>query len=176
MSVDPKEGPSTALPSSAKLEITKADVNSPAGLINEGYWGIAVRPNARYTGSLFAKSDSQGSTACADCARGGPVRTGSRQSVGPGHRKRLEGVQVRDAVRKCRGVLREPSRADHRQTRDSVAPVGFPVPAHLSRPAKREPHRHYGEAGRHASRVPALPRGKLPRRQPDRRPVSIGRR
>ena len=47
MSVDSKEGPSTALPSSAKLEITKADVNSPAGLLNEGYWGIAVRPNAR---------------------------------------------------------------------------------------------------------------------------------
>jgi alpha-N-arabinofuranosidase len=36
MSVDSKEGPSTALPSSAKLEITKADA-SPAGLLNEGY-------------------------------------------------------------------------------------------------------------------------------------------
>jgi len=47
LSVDPKEGPSTALPSSAKLEITRADVNSPAGLLNEGYWGIAVRPNSR---------------------------------------------------------------------------------------------------------------------------------
>ena len=61
LSVDPKEGPSTALPSSAKLEIKKADVNSPAGLLNEGYWGIAVRPNARYTGSLFAKIDTAGS-------------------------------------------------------------------------------------------------------------------
>jgi alpha-N-arabinofuranosidase len=60
LSVDAKEGPSTALSSSAKLEITKADVNSPAGLLNEGYWGIAVRPNSRYTGSLFARSDSQG--------------------------------------------------------------------------------------------------------------------
>jgi alpha-N-arabinofuranosidase len=60
LSVDPKEGPSTALPSSAKIEVTKAAANSPAGLINEGYWGIAVRPNSRYTGSLFAKSDSEG--------------------------------------------------------------------------------------------------------------------
>jgi alpha-N-arabinofuranosidase len=59
VSVDPKAGPSTALPSSAKLEVTKADVNSPAGLLNEGYWGFAVRPNAKYTGSLFAKSDSE---------------------------------------------------------------------------------------------------------------------
>src|SRR5271165_6683143 len=60
MSVEPKGGPSAALPSSAKLEVTKADANSPAGLLNEGYWGIAVRPNARYTGSLFARSDSEG--------------------------------------------------------------------------------------------------------------------
>src|SRR6478672_456025 len=59
LSVDAKEGPSTALSSSAKLEITKADVNSPAGLLNEGYWGIAVRPNTNYAGSFFAKSNSE---------------------------------------------------------------------------------------------------------------------
>ena len=58
VSVDSKEGPSTALPSSAKLEVTKADAGSPAGLLNEGYWGFAVRPNTRYTGSFFARSDS----------------------------------------------------------------------------------------------------------------------
>jgi hypothetical protein len=28
-----------------------------AGLLNEGYWGIAVRPNTRYTGSFYAKTD-----------------------------------------------------------------------------------------------------------------------
>ena len=78
----------------------------------------------------------RGRAAGADCAGGGPIRAGSRQSVGLGDRKRLEGVQVRDAVRKCRSVLRKPSRTDHRQTRDSVAPTGFPVPAHLSRPAR----------------------------------------
>src|SRR5262249_43856946 len=58
MSVDAKEGPSAALPSSAKIEVIKADAHSPAGLLNEGYWGIAVRPNTRYTGSLFAKCNS----------------------------------------------------------------------------------------------------------------------
>jgi alpha-N-arabinofuranosidase len=57
---DPKSGPSNALPNSAKLEITAADANSPAGLINEGYWGYAVRPNTRYAGSLYAKTASDG--------------------------------------------------------------------------------------------------------------------
>src|SRR5204863_101090 len=61
VSVDSKEGPSKAIASSAKLEVTRADANSPAGLINEGYWGIAVRPNTRYTGSLFAKAGADGS-------------------------------------------------------------------------------------------------------------------
>jgi len=58
--VDSKEGPSTALTTSAKLEVTRADANSPAGLLNEGYWGIAVRPHTRYTGSFYAKSNSDG--------------------------------------------------------------------------------------------------------------------
>ena len=60
ISVDSKEGPSPALATGAKLEVTKADANSPAGLLNEGYWGFAVRPNTRYTGSFYAKSNSDG--------------------------------------------------------------------------------------------------------------------
>jgi alpha-L-arabinofuranosidase len=58
VAVDSTEGPSTALPNSARLEVAKAEANSPAGLLNEGYWGIAVRPNTRYRGSFFAKSKS----------------------------------------------------------------------------------------------------------------------
>ncbi|MFL6414409.1 MAG: alpha-L-arabinofuranosidase C-terminal domain-containing protein [Bryobacteraceae bacterium] len=54
-----KDGPSAALTTSAKLEVTRADANSPAGLLNEGYWGMAVRPNSRYKGSFFAKSNSE---------------------------------------------------------------------------------------------------------------------
>ncbi|MDQ6679125.1 MAG: carbohydrate binding domain-containing protein [Acidobacteriota bacterium] len=59
ISVD-KNGPSAALNTSAKLEVTKADAASPAGLINEGYWGIAVRPSSRYSGSFYAKAEAAG--------------------------------------------------------------------------------------------------------------------
>lgn len=58
LAVDNSDGPSTALHNSAKISVTKADSNSPAGVLNEGYWGMAVRPNARYTGSFYAKSSS----------------------------------------------------------------------------------------------------------------------
>src|SRR5437588_8323874 len=36
---DQTGGPSSALSNSARLEVTEADANSPAGLLNEGYWG-----------------------------------------------------------------------------------------------------------------------------------------
>src|ERR1700744_375347 len=55
---DPKSGPSDALPGSARLEVAKADPANPAGIVNEGYWGIPVRPNMKYTGSFWAKSDT----------------------------------------------------------------------------------------------------------------------
>src|SRR5579871_615621 len=58
MEVDKEAGPSTALPQSLKLEVTQADAQNQAGVLNEGYWGIAVRPNTTYNGSLYAKADS----------------------------------------------------------------------------------------------------------------------
>lgn len=58
VTLDNSHGPSAALRNSAKLEVAKADSNSPAGLLNEGYWGMAVRPNTRYSGSFYAKSSS----------------------------------------------------------------------------------------------------------------------
>ena len=65
LSVDDGTGPSSALSTSAKLEVTKADPANRAGLLNEGYWGMAVRPNTRYAGSFYAKTDA---------ANGLPVR------------------------------------------------------------------------------------------------------
>ncbi len=59
ISADSATGPSAALTNSGKLEVIKADANNPAGVLNEGYWGMAVRPNTEYTGSFFAKSDKE---------------------------------------------------------------------------------------------------------------------
>src|SRR6185437_4002677 len=57
MELDKSTGPSTALPESLKLEVTQADTQNQGGVLNEGYWGIAVRPNTTYSGSLYAKAD-----------------------------------------------------------------------------------------------------------------------
>jgi alpha-N-arabinofuranosidase len=58
---DKTTGPSTALPFSLKLTVTRASASSPAGVSNGGYWGIPVLPSTTYHGSLYAKGGSPGS-------------------------------------------------------------------------------------------------------------------
>lgn len=60
ISVDSSTGPSTAQPRSLKIAVTSATESAPAGVENDGFWGIAVRPNTAYTGSFWAKTDSDG--------------------------------------------------------------------------------------------------------------------
>ena len=60
VAVDDKNGPTTALQRSIKVMVTAASDEAPAGIQNEGYWGIAVRPNTTYNGSFYAKADSGG--------------------------------------------------------------------------------------------------------------------
>ncbi|MDQ2835464.1 MAG: alpha-N-arabinofuranosidase [Acidobacteriota bacterium] len=57
-SIDPSTGPSSALQTSLKVEIKRADSSNQAGVLNEGWWGMALRPHTRYTGSFYAKGDS----------------------------------------------------------------------------------------------------------------------
>jgi len=58
MTVDETTGPSAALPKSVRLEVEKADAASPAGMVNVGWWGVALRPQTTYTGSFYAKGDA----------------------------------------------------------------------------------------------------------------------
>ncbi len=60
VSVDDADGPSHAIPRSLRVTVSKADKNDPAGVENDGYWGIPVRPRATYIGSFYAKSDTPG--------------------------------------------------------------------------------------------------------------------
>ena len=55
METDRNTGPSDALKTSLRLDVDKADTQSQAGILNIGYWGMAVRPNAEYKGSFYAK-------------------------------------------------------------------------------------------------------------------------
>jgi alpha-N-arabinofuranosidase len=55
---DKGTGPSVALNHSLKIDVAKADAENQTGVLNGGYWGMALRPETTYKGSFYAKSDS----------------------------------------------------------------------------------------------------------------------
>ena len=58
MQVDDTQGPSVALQSSLLLDISKADAQNVAGAYNDGFWGMPVRPDTKYKGSFYGKTDA----------------------------------------------------------------------------------------------------------------------
>ena len=56
IALDPSQALSAAMATSLRLEVTQASAGHPAGVANEGYWGIPVKPDTRYRASFFAKA------------------------------------------------------------------------------------------------------------------------
>jgi alpha-N-arabinofuranosidase len=59
MQLDKSTGPSANRQLSLKLTVEQASSTDQAGVENEGYWGIPVRPNTVYKGSFYAKADAE---------------------------------------------------------------------------------------------------------------------
>ena len=57
MALDSIEQKGTALTRNLRLTVTSADKANKIGLSNDGFWGIPVRKNKRYTASFYAKTD-----------------------------------------------------------------------------------------------------------------------
>jgi alpha-L-arabinofuranosidase len=58
IAIDKTTGPSTALPMSLKVSVAAASATNPAGVQNDGFWGIPVRPHTQYKASFYAKADA----------------------------------------------------------------------------------------------------------------------
>lgn len=82
---DPSTGPSTALSTSLKIEIKQADAQSPAGIVNTGWWGYSLHPNTTYHGSFYAKSDTSAigpiAVSLVNSNTGKPVATASVSGI-----------------------------------------------------------------------------------------------
>jgi alpha-N-arabinofuranosidase len=55
LALDPAVPLNQIIGTSLRLDVTAASSEHPAGVANEGYWGIPVRPNTRYRASFYAK-------------------------------------------------------------------------------------------------------------------------
>ena len=56
IALDPAQGLNAAIATSLRLDVTQASAGHPAGVANDGYWGIPVRPKTPYRASFFAKA------------------------------------------------------------------------------------------------------------------------
>jgi alpha-L-arabinofuranosidase len=56
MALDPKEPLNPTIGTSLRLNVTQASTGHAAGITNEGYWGIPVKPDTRYQASFYAKA------------------------------------------------------------------------------------------------------------------------
>ena len=56
IALDPAQALNAAIGTSLRLDVTQASAGHPAGVANEGYWGIPVRPHTSYRASFFAKA------------------------------------------------------------------------------------------------------------------------
>ena len=56
IALDPSQPLNQAIGTSLRLDVTQASDVHAAGVANDGYWGIPVRPRTRYRASLYAKA------------------------------------------------------------------------------------------------------------------------
>src|SRR3982750_4026874 len=56
MALDPGEPLNQAIRTSLRLDVTEASGSHPAGIANEGYWGIPIKPHTGYRASFYAKA------------------------------------------------------------------------------------------------------------------------
>lgn len=56
IALDPSQPLNASLPVSLKVDVTAASSGAPAGVANDGYWGIPVKPSTTYRASLYAKA------------------------------------------------------------------------------------------------------------------------
>lgn len=91
MQSDSTEGPSDALQTSLKIEVTKADPANQAGVLNEGWWGMAIRPGTTYHGSFYAKAEAAGmgpvTVSLVSNNSGRPAATATTAELGTGWKR-----------------------------------------------------------------------------------------
>ena len=122
ISVDETTGPSAALPRSLKVSVTAATEAAPAGVQNDGFWGIPVRPQTTYTGSFYAKSDSAGLPVTVSLVND---ETGADRGHGDGCRadERVEAIQLYAEDRRGSGHGEQSSDPDHSAPGDASGSI-----------------------------------------------------
>ena len=93
ISSDETTGPSATLTRSLRVTVSKATANAPAGVENDGYWGIPVRPHSLLSGLVLGE-DRLARRLRHRESRERSDRRGRRVDYGQWPQQRLEAVQL----------------------------------------------------------------------------------
>ena len=173
IALDRSQPLNAAIATSVRLDVTQASAGHPAGIANEGYWGIPVRPNTRYRASFFAKA-APGFT--------GPITAAIESEDGTTTfaTGRVSGVTQawkQYEVTLTTARLAPTAKARFVLTVDRPATIWFSLvslfPPTYQKPGQRLPSRPAADAHRHAAEVPPLSGRQLSRRRSDRGPLRV---
>ena len=124
ISVDDHTGPSEALARSYKVSVSTANDSAPAGMQNDGYWGIPVRANTSYGGSFYAKTDDDGVPVTVSLIND---QTGATAASADGrrHHRRMEAVHLHTEDRAGGGVGQQSFPAHGCKAGDESGSISF---------------------------------------------------
>ncbi len=174
MALDPKEPLNTSIGTSLRLNVTQASTGHAAGITNEGYWGIPVKPNTRYRASFYAKAAPGFTGPVAVSIQSDDGRTIYATKTVSGLTSVMEAVRIHAPDRQKRDTHREGAlRAHGRSPRHRLVQPGLAVPADIQGSAERIPSRHHADDGGHEAEVSAFSGRQLPRGRSDRRSIRV---
>jgi alpha-N-arabinofuranosidase len=168
MELDRQQPLNASIPVSLRLDVSQASSRATAGVANEGYWGIPVKPNTRYRASFFAKGGD---------GFAGPVTLSIRSEDG---RTTYATARVSGITREWKqfeatlrtGNLAPTARARYAVTIDRPGRMWLSLvslfPPTFNDQVKWIPPRSHADAHRHEADVAAVSRWQLSRRRHDR--------
>ena len=168
--------PGTALTTALRLDATKLTSGQRAGVANEGYWGIPIKPNTTYHASFYARASRDVKA---------PLRLSIESADGA---TVVATANVSPISSQWKEVLRGAQDGRHSSVRgwsirhldgdagNVFVQLRLAVSADLWQPSERQPRGHHGAAGRDEARAScAFPAGTTSK-GPTTRTASTGRR
>ena len=109
IALDKKHKLNDALDLNLALTIKSASAQQPAGIVNAGYWGIALRPDTVYAVSLYAKVEGESGPLTVALAKAAwaAVTSATVQGVGTEWKKFELTLHVAPRTQTLRGIAKE---------------------------------------------------------------------
>ena len=162
---DATTGPSDALVGSMRIDVTSANTKNPAGVRNDGWWGMSLHPDTTYQGSLYARSENGGSIGVSLVSDLTGKQLASTTVTGLSSDWKQYPFTLKTGGPGC--VCHQSSAAELSADRQGLDQSCVVISPHVQKSRQWKSHRPDGTDGGHASQVSADAGRQLPGGRPD---------